>query len=78
VITGLSQGATSDYDVLTIAYDTSTGDQRWAARYDGPVHGYDEGNALTLSPDGGTAYVIGDSVGKSLSPDYVTLAYRVS
>jgi hypothetical protein len=76
LVTGPSEGATSDYDILTIAYDISTGNQRWVDRYDGPVHGLDDGYAVSISSDGGRAYVVGDSTGTSL--DYLTLAYRLT
>jgi hypothetical protein len=78
VLTGWSKGVTSDYDVVTLAYGSAAGKERWAARYDGPVHGPDHGSSVALSPDGTRAFVTGDSTGKTLSLDYITLAYRVS
>jgi hypothetical protein len=78
VITGFSQGASSDYDVVTIAYGASGGNEHWAARYDGPVHGPDHGFFVAISPDGTDAFVAADSTGNTMSLDYLTLAYRMS
>ncbi len=64
------------YDVVTIAYDTAKGHRDWTQRYDGPAHARDFGTFVVISPDGGTAYATGSSLGAPASLDYVTIAYR--
>ncbi len=54
----------------TVAYDASTGAQLWST--DGPASDV-RANALRLSPDGSTVFVVGSSNG-----DYLTLAYDTS
>lgn len=60
-------------DYATIAYDTSTGAERWVARYDGPSQFPDIAYSLAVSPGGTTVYVTGDS-----EHDYTTVAYDSS
>lgn len=64
----------------TVAYDASTGQQIWEARYIGPNPDNNTDNEafdLALSPDGSRVYVTGTSggggIGKSLS--FATVAY---
>jgi WD40 repeat protein len=74
-VTGASLGSSS-FDYATIAYDAASGAQRWIARYDGPGEGDDEPAAITLSPDGRTVYVTGESVGSAPGVhDWATIAY---
>jgi hypothetical protein len=81
VLTGLSNNdGLADLqgrDMFTAAFATGSGKKLWTARYDGPANGEDEGSFVELSPDGATAYVTGDSTGKSNTLDIETLAYRV-
>ncbi|UCG68977.1 MAG: hypothetical protein JSV09_14505, partial [Thermoplasmata archaeon] len=44
-VTGFSDSEDSDYDYMTIAYDTD-GNKLWMAKYDGPVNGKDVSNAI--------------------------------
>ena len=81
-VTGLSdgRGGSSRYqlfwaDYATIAYDAATGSMRWVRRYDGPGMGWDNSNALTVSPDGSRVYVSGGSKGSDTGRDYATIAY---
>lgn len=46
--------------------------------YDGPAHGDDGANDISLSPDGSRAYVTGVSDGGSTSFDYATVAYDIA
>lgn len=47
-------------DFTTAAFDTSTGQRLWAARYDGG-HGPDNADSVAVSPDGTRVYVTGMS-----------------
>lgn len=73
------------FDIVTTAFDTATGVQRWQANYEGPraqikssfdsvwYHG-----PIAVSPDGQSVYVAGYSTclhGNNLCSDFVTLAY---
>ncbi len=59
----------------TVAYDTSTGAQLWAAPYDGSIKDDDAPASLGVSPDGSRVFVTGESAGSGSSFDYATLAY---
>jgi hypothetical protein len=86
-VTGASQGATTDNDYATVAFDAAIGSQLWVATYDGPAHGFDAGEAVAVSPDDATVYVTGASDGGTVSGlgmapdsfvnnlDYATIAY---
>lgn len=60
-------------DFATIAYDTSTGDALWVARFDGGR--FDNPTSLVASTDGKHVYVTGQSRGAS-SGDNITLGYQ--
>jgi outer membrane protein assembly factor BamB len=61
-------------DYATVAYDASTGTERWLARYKGVApNSNDEAYSLGVSPDGTTVYVTGGSGGH-----YATVAYAAS
>src|SRR5207248_1383104 len=45
-VTGDSEGVGSGDDYVTVAYDTVTGHQGWAARYDGPASGFDAADGV--------------------------------
>ena len=72
-VTGRSYSGTSD-DYATLAYDTSTGAQRWVARYNGPGNGFDLPYAMAVRPNESMVYVTGNSLGNT-SDDYLTVAY---
>ena len=74
-VTGGRFGSSGDSDYATLAYDATTGAQRWVSRYNGLDNGYDSAAALGLSPDGDTVYVTGGSNTKGGGADYATLAY---
>jgi WD40 repeat protein len=70
---------TSHRNMITIAYEATTGIELWHRRYDGPAHGVDDAYDLVVSPDGGTVYVTGLSWGGDLTQwDSVTVAYAAS
>jgi hypothetical protein len=77
-VTGSSWGSLGLADCVTIAYDTSTGTQRWVKRYDGPSHDTDVAHALTMSASGSMVFVTGSSNDASGVEDYATLAYDAS
>jgi hypothetical protein len=58
-VTGWSVGSGSGEDYATIAYDATTGEQVWLARYDGPVSGVDHATSIDVSDDGSRVFVGG-------------------
>ncbi|MCX6641467.1 MAG: SBBP repeat-containing protein, partial [bacterium] len=73
-ITGRSYGSGTDYDYVTIKYN-SAGFQEWVAHYNGPGNSYDE--AASLAVDGsGNVYVTGCSWGSGTDYDYATIKYN--
>ena len=75
-VTG-SAGVPGQSDFVTIAYDSSTGTQRWLARYN-PYNESDVPVALAVSPDGRVVYVTGSSVAPLSGTDFATVAYDAS
>jgi hypothetical protein len=84
IVTGTSAGASSGQDYATVAYKTTSGARVWASRYNGPGNpdfpgpSADAATAITITPNGATAFVTGSSSGVTGSTrrDYLTLAYR--
>lgn len=78
-VTGYSPGlpyvVNGTHDYATVAYDSSTGVQRWAARYDGPASTDDDPRSIAVGSDGSTVFVTGSSLGSDGSNDYATVAY---
>jgi dienelactone hydrolase len=50
--------------------------ERWVARYNGAVSGFDSAQAIAASPDGAKVFVTGTSDGTN--DDFVTIAYNAS
>jgi hypothetical protein len=73
-VTGCIVGADISCDVMTLAYDSATGEQQWLATYSGPGSAIDQGSAVGVSPDGGTVFVTGRSDVGSIS-ESATFAY---
>jgi len=71
-------GTPADDDFVAVGYDAASGQQRWAARYNGPGNGEDIGQAIATSPDGRTVYVAGTSDGGATGDDYAVVAYRAA
>jgi hypothetical protein len=77
-VTGYSSGSGTFHDYATIKYDAS-GNQLWAARYNGPGNYTDEANSVAV--DGvGNVYVTGKSCsgGSYSTSDYATIKYDAS
>jgi hypothetical protein len=70
-------GSEADADIVTIAYDLSTGAKLWARRYDGPAHGADLGVAVAYNPAVHSVVVTGmsESVAGTGRIDAVTISY---
>jgi uncharacterized delta-60 repeat protein len=76
-VTGWSQGATSDYDFVTIKY-SPTGIQRWVQRYNGPGNGSDKSFAMVVDASG-NVYVTGESSGGTATRnDWATIKYSTN
>jgi DNA-binding beta-propeller fold protein YncE len=77
-VTGTRQKVGHSYDFVTVAYDTSTGTEIWATRYDNAMHTADSAWAIKVSPDGSRVIVLGQSRtgGRGIGGfDYTTVAY---
>jgi hypothetical protein len=69
-VTGYSAGYNTSLDYATVAYDGTTGTERWVTRYNGPGNGDDGAYALGVGRHGGTVFVTGYSAGSNASFDY--------
>jgi hypothetical protein len=76
-VTGQSSHSTvaNSFDYATVAYDASTGAQRWVRRFNGPDDSNDVPLSVALSPDGTRVFVTGTSLSFTTSFDTVTIAY---
>jgi hypothetical protein len=63
----------TDSDLLTVALDGETGQERWRDVYDAPAHGRDEGLTLAVDAPSGTVVVTG--ISQATDDDYATIAY---
>ncbi|MFN2545520.1 MAG: PQQ-binding-like beta-propeller repeat protein [Actinomycetota bacterium] len=77
--TGRSYGAGTGPDAVTVAFDTTDGDELWAARYNGVGTGTDEGIDLAQSADGSRLVVVAPSASSSTGTnDWATVLYDTS
>lgn len=63
-VTGTSVGDGTQEDFATIAYDTTTGQELWVARYDGPESAADRAWAMVVDPEGTRVFVAGATAGE--------------
>jgi hypothetical protein len=78
-VTGGSLGAGIHHDYATVAYEAATGTQEWASRYSARGDTFDQAFDVAVAPDGGLAYVTGESVGPhGTSYDMATVAYALA
>jgi uncharacterized delta-60 repeat protein len=73
-ITGPSYGSGSNYDYVTIKYN-SNGDTVWVRRYNGPGDSTDYTTSLAIDRQN-NVYVTGYSTGLGSSTDYATIKYN--
>lgn len=72
-VTGLSPAQGTGLDIATVAYDND-GNELWVKRYDGPVHGDDQGTAIAVDA-AGNVYVTGFSANTDGGYDLTTIKY---
>jgi uncharacterized delta-60 repeat protein len=72
-ISGYSLGSGTAYDYVTVKYNSS-GAQEWAARYNGPANGTDQGQGAAQDPLG-NILVWGSSLGIGTNFDFATVKY---
>jgi DNA-binding beta-propeller fold protein YncE len=80
-VTGSSRKHNGLPDYATVGYDSATGGQLWARRYNGPGSAgvsFDVPAAVAVSPDGRIVFVTGQSAGATYDEDYATIAYSAS
>jgi uncharacterized delta-60 repeat protein len=75
-IAGYSFGSGTAFDYITVKYN-SIGAQEWAASYNGPANGTDQGNGVAQDPLG-NVLVMGGSVGIGTAFDFATVKYAQS
>jgi DNA-binding beta-propeller fold protein YncE len=77
-ITGAMPGHGSPFGYTTVGYDSKTGRQLWARRFNGPGKSVDLPAGIAVSPDGRIVFVTGKSGHAFGVDDYATIAYRAS
>jgi hypothetical protein len=74
---GFPVGAT-DSQLLTAAFSTVDGSQRWSAHWDGRPDATDNAKAIEVSPDGTEVYASGVTTSPLGDLDYVTVAWSAA
>jgi hypothetical protein len=70
---GFGNGSTSSDDFATVAYDASTGTQRWSRRYDDPIGSSDRATAIGVTST--RVFVTGQGATDAGVGSYATVAY---
>lgn len=73
VVSGLSDGSGTSWDIATVGYDGGTGAQQWVLRHDGPSGQSDEARAVVVGA--GRLFVTGYVYAAVTGKDWITLAY---
>jgi hypothetical protein len=74
-VSGFTQHLGTNYDIVTVGYDASSGAQLWVRQYRSASGGNDEPSELRVSPDSSKVFVTGESTNTSGNRDFVTIAY---
>jgi len=75
-ISGYSMGSETGFDYITVK-SNSSGAQEWAARYDGPANGSDQGLGVVQDLLG-SVLVTGGSMGSGTDLDFATIKYALT
>ncbi|WP_307040735.1 S8 family serine peptidase [Agromyces ramosus] len=78
VVTGNSDGVSTDADYATVAYDPVTGEQLWLARHSGAANSLDISQAVTVTPDSSHVIITGFVDNGDSRRDYETIAYSMA
>ena len=68
-------GSAIDRDFVTLSYAVASGALAWSATYSGTLGGNDEGEAVTVSPDGARVFVSGRTSESGFSSAHTVVAY---
>ena len=75
IVSGYSDGEGTGWDIATVGFNGTDGQQQWAVRYTGDVaYGSDEGRALAVGALG-DIYVVGYSYNTDWNSDLLSLRY---
>lgn len=73
-VTGVSIGLGTDYDFVTLKYDSS-GTESWVKRYNSPENNYDWANVIAIDKTD-NIYIAGGSTGTGSDWDYFIIKYN--
>jgi hypothetical protein len=73
VVSGLSDGVGTSWDIANVGYDGATGAQQWVLRHDGPSSQSDEARAVVVGA--GRLFVTGYVYAAATGKDWITLAW---
>lgn len=73
-VTGYTEGASSNYNAITILYDAA-GTQLWATAYNGTANGFDEGYDVMID-NNLNVYITGGATTTTSNNNYVTIKYN--